>query len=222
VIAKNAIKNFGGLVMVLKIDRHHPSPVESQSTAQGVSPTENAEVQQTRQSFGIGGTADGFEQAKQIGSLNVESQRYQSSADETYSASELRMLVSAAKAENKTPFSIANLNRLLAANEGKYTEIAADLKGWIYKNMYLTPRQKAPLDRMSQEDLQKIQDSAQSATQLGKRIVVEIENQPAEGSPKVLKLKNDEITDVVKQFYTKVPQSIVDEKLKEPAYNAEH
>ncbi len=210
--------------MALKIDRQHqPSvPIETENTAQVVNPTHIAEIQQERQSLGVGGIADGFELAKQEVLLNIDDQKYQASADDAYSVNELRNLVSAAKAENKTPFSIANLNRLLAANADNYTEIAADVKGWINKNLYLTPRQKAPLDRMSQEDLQKIQDSAQNATQLGKRIAVEIENQPAEGSPKVLKLKNEEITDAVKLLWEKLPLNIEDQKLKEAAHNAGH
>jgi hypothetical protein len=206
--------------MGLKINHHHQQsvPIETENNAPGVSSTQ---IQKESQSLGIGGTADGFELAKQRGAFNVDGQKYQGSADDSYSVSELRTLVSAAKAENKSPFSIANLNRLLAANSDKYIEIAADLKGWINKNLHLTSRQKAPLDGMSQEDLQKVMDSAKSATELGKRIAVEIENQPAEGA-KVLKLRNEEIADQVKLRLGKVPQKIDEQKLNEVAHNAEH
>ncbi len=207
--------------MAIKINSNLlPIPLVTHEATQGVDPTDPSKVRHARENLGIGKIGDTFEQFETGSDLNMSVPSDQFQPGDSYSVNDLRMLVSAAKAENKPPFSVANLNRLLAASINNYTEIGADLKGWINKNFYLTPRQKAPLDAMSEEDLKKVQDATRTATELGKSIIVEIQNQPGNLN-KVLELKNQEIGDHLKLLWSKVPKDIADQKVKETAQDVQ-
>ena len=164
--------------------------------------------------------ADSFEQAKLSNSFEQQLPKSPLTGDTAYSVSELRQLISAARAENKPPFTEANFNKLLSANRDNYKEIAADLKGWINKNMYLSPRQKGPLDRMNEDDLKKVQDFAQTATELNKLMSVKITNYDESSAEKVLKLQETEISDTVRLHYGKVQPSIAEQHQQEAAQNA--
>jgi hypothetical protein len=129
---------------------------------QAVDNFENEPIQ-TPQQYGV----DTFESAP---SHNSEFQ----DRPKPYSIAEMRQMITAAKAINKPPFSEANLNGLLAKNNQSYKEITADLKNWINNNLYLTARQKGEFQRMPESGVKQIQISADKATELGKRIQVEI------------------------------------------------
>lgn len=90
------------------------------------------------------------------------------------SVAELRELITAAKAQQKPPFSESNLNRLLARNHKSYQEITGDLKNWVNNKLYLTPRQKGEFERMPESSVKQIQVLADKATEMGKLIEVEI------------------------------------------------
>jgi hypothetical protein len=208
--------------MVGKIEYRNnvPHSIETEQT-QNADPTGSSSVQPQRETlnFGLAKITDGFEHQKLSNSFDRQLNQTSVTGDEAYSVTELRNLIQAAKAENKPPFTEANLNKLLLENRGNYKDIAADLKEWISKNMYLTPRQKAPLDRLSEEDLKMVQDSAQTAIELNKPMSVQITNYPG-SQEKILKLKETEIGETVKLQLGKVPVNIADQEQQVAAENA--